>query len=876
MAEVTFDYEDPFGSDFGPVVPDSMASVADLETEREPQTKVGQLVAWYNSLSDEVTKQERANVNLFDPNRGGKGTFREEAEWTVRGSKFIDKVKELGIPPYKVVNGTKVYLRTPARVSLEPLLNEEEKKEYLQSNQEFVDINTGMSGADMSSPIGSYSTVIQDIQDPGALKRFVASPVFSFTAALVLGPMANSIAGSILGTGSAVAAGTATAGQVAAQAALAKGLSSAATTALQGGDFNDALTSGLISGVTSYASPFIANGLDKVGFTSEFLDKYDIAQDDLAKAVGQAVSRGATGASLQESIISGIGTYLQNAGVPGVDTPEFITKTKDFAEEVIESAENLVPSGVVTAFNKAQETLDSMGIEDAESLSQLAEQEIQRLEDEEILTTDQLVEELVIKAEEELTNLAESPVTISPTADVREDVTSEWFTPAGDLQVSGERGLTTDPFSDVVVYEDDIENILATYEAGGGGGGSSSAGSAANTAIDAYATTPPETAVTTSTLATDLPTSVSEVSAPSAADALAGSVDVPAPLSTVVDPGSSLSLLAGATLENYYQPPSQDTIDDAYAQAMSGVQTADEDPSVIEANETVAAAQADLDAASDNVATVIEQTDTAIANAKARTQYMLRTYGATHPQTKRARELEKKAKQDARNEVNQAKTAESAAKTKYEDSIKLQQGTYRDAQDNYKLAQVKARRDAEAAAEAQAQEEAQKALEAAQAKAAAEQAAKEQEEREAAEAREAAAQQEQEPVEDILADTTADDTTEPVEEPIDTGEPSEEPIDTTEPGEGVGTGAGGGDGTGVGTGIGTGDGTGEGSGSGAGIGAGLAVGLAAGLMKPQGVTKKVFEDYTFTPMYQAPEPVQKATMYETPEFAPSLFRNMIG
>ena len=32
MAEVTFDYEDPFGSDFGPVVPDSMASVADLET----------------------------------------------------------------------------------------------------------------------------------------------------------------------------------------------------------------------------------------------------------------------------------------------------------------------------------------------------------------------------------------------------------------------------------------------------------------------------------------------------------------------------------------------------------------------------------------------------------------------------------------------------------------------------------------------------------------------------------------------------------------------------------------------------------------------------------------------------------------------------
>jgi hypothetical protein len=54
------------------------------------------------------------------------------------------------------------------------------------------------------------------------------------------------------------------------------------------------------------------------------------------------------------------------------------------------------------------------------------------------------------------------------------------------------------------------------------------------------------------------------------------------------------------------------------------------------------------------------------------------------------------------------------------------------------------------------------------------------------------------------------------------------------------------------------------------------VGLAAGMLRPQGVTKTLFEDYMFKPTYQAPQPVQRATMYQTPEFAPSLFRNIIG
>jgi hypothetical protein len=98
--------------------------------------------------------------------------------------------------------------------------------------------------------------------------------------------------------------------------------------------------------------------------------------------------------------------------------------------------------------------------------------------------------------------------------------------------------------------------------------------------------------------------------------------------------------------------------------------------------------------------------------------------------------------------------------------------------------------------------------------------------------------------------------------------------DPSDVGEGTGTGEGTGSGTGGGDG--SGEGTGEGSGVGAGLGAGLGIGLAAGMLRPQGVTKTLFEDLQFKPMYQAPEAVQKATVYQTPQATPSLFRNIIG
>ena len=703
MAETTFDYEDPFGSDFGPVVPDSMLSVADLETEREPQTKVGELVEWYNSLSDEVTEQERANVNLFDPNRGGKTTFREEAEWTVRGSKFIDKVKELGIPPYKVVNGTKVYLRTPARVSLEPLLNEEEKKEYLQSNQEFVDINTGMSGMDMTSPIGSYSSVIQDIYDPSALEGFLASPVAPFILGIAAGPLAETLAGAL---GGGAAAKT-----------VAGAIKGAGVSGLTGGN---PLVGGILGGVQG--------GLGDVA---------------LAKDV-----------TIEETIL---------------------------------------PSGI--------------------------------------------------------TNV---DIVSSPT-------------------------LT-------------VGDILAP--ASGAAKGTSYSGLGAG----------PD-----------------------------GSFD----------PSIIYNLAATANAQAEEDTSEQDALDinAAVTAAVDALTKPKDTQEVIAANDAVTTAETAIQAASDNVATVIEETNASVASAENMANAMRSRYGVFSSPYKSAKKRADAAKLDARNKVNQARTAESDAQADYEDAIKLQQGTIRDAEDAYKVAQVEARRTAEADVQ---------------------QRIAEQREQETVDLPvvvpvepvpppeepplEVAPPVVEQPVEDPTTGGGGDEGTpaEPIddfEDPLEgddpehlwvyqgngvfrhskTGEelydeqveenpyyvvgsfysgpkssgeeeedkalpivpssfndddfgevpltggpvdfdpiePVQEPVEDPTGGA-ADTGTGVGD-TGTGGGEGGGDGT--GTGTGAGIGAGLAVGLAAGLMKPQGVTKKVFEDYGFTPMYQAPEAVQKATQY---------------
>lgn len=461
--------------------------------------------------------------------------------------------------------------------------------------------------------------------------------------------------------------------------------------------------------------------------------------------------------------------------------------------------------------------------------------------------------------------------------------------------------------------------------------------------------------------------------------------------------------------------------------ALDALTNPEDTEEVIAANGAVTAAETATQAASDNVATVIEETNASVASAEGYANYMRSRYGPFSSNYKRAKAAEDAAKLDARNKVNQARTAESVAQADYEDAIKLQQGTYKDAQDAYRVAQVEARRTAEAdvqqrIVERKEQERIQRTTDTdgdgvydvvdlfpndptewadsdgdgvgdiAQQKALDEallttipdypefddlpvvvpveqvpppedppldiaEPVVEQPVEEPTETT-GSSGDEGTPAEPVETVETVDDFEDPLEgddpefpwvylgngvfkhsktgedlydeqaeenpnyvigsfysgpkssgeeeeddelpiipspfdddnnfpevpptiDPVPVEDPVEEPVkepveDPVEPveeptGGAAETGVGAGD-----TGTGGGEGTGEGTGAGEGIGAGLAVGLAAGLMKPQGVTKKVFEDYGFTPMYQAPEAVKKATQYQTPSFAPSLFRNIIG
>mgnify|MGYP003133217512 CR=1 FL=1 len=769
MAEATFDYEDPFGSSFD-MPADFTGGVATESSEpkssKEEEKAVFDLMTWYANFVEEnkdaVNAQTLKNINEFDPGRGGRGTFREEAEKSVLGQAFVDKVKELGIEPYKVVNGKKVYLKTPQGISIESLLSPEDAEEYRNEvytqNFKSADINT-QSFTDFSSPVGSYSIVNVDAPNQSKVDAFLNNPVTGLIASFVPG------------------------GQLALLAA------KAAT----GNDINV---------------------LDVVAA---------VAGDAITKTIGNVLP-------------GDIGEVIAESG-RAADTAGGLTKTARVLDVVSEIAK------------------DDWGEADLNVIYNIADA-TQQIKDEE---------------EEEQS-------------------------------------------------EQDAIDIAA----------------AVSTAVDA--------------------------------------ITVP-----------------------------------------------EDNPDVIAANDAVTAAQTAAQTASDNVATVIEQTDSAVASAEARTQYMLRTYGGASAQAKRARQLEKKAKQDARDKVNQAKTAESAAKTKYEDSIKLQQGTYRDAQDAYKVAQVKARRDAEAdvqqriaerkeqerirqeadtdgdgikdiydlfpddpnewsdsdgdgvgdIAQALEEEARQRAIEEAAEQNRLAELERQRLEEEARKAREAEEEQEKvvvpvepieppedppldipepiiEPIEDPTTGSSGDEgtpATEPVEpvddfeDPIagddpefpwvylgngvfrhsktgeelydeqaeenpnyvvgsfysgpkssgeeeedkdlpivpspfddddeddfvtpkvdpptfDPGDPIEDPVDPVEDpvggaadtGTGVGdTGTGGGDGTGTGTGT--------------GLGRGLGVGLAAGMLRPQAVTNTLFEDYTFRPMYQAPEPVEKATQY---------------
>jgi len=130
--------------------------------------------------------------------------------------------------------------------------------------------------------------------------------------------------------------------------------------------------------------------------------------------------------------------------------------------------------------------------------------------------------------------------------------------------------------------------------------------------------------------------------------------------------------------------------------------------------------------------------------------------------------------------------------------------------------------------------------------------------------------------ESIFEDTTGETVEEVLEEAEEVLERTEEE-ETTEAEETQATGeeaAASGEGEATGEGTGTGQGSGAGEGAGAGLGAGLGLGLGIGLLRPGGVTQSLFENFEFTPTYQAPELLDPLPQVETPNFLQGLFRDV--
>ena len=165
-----------------------------------------------------------------------------------------------------------------------------------------------------------------------------------------------------------------------------------------------------------------------------------------------------------------------------------------------------------------------------------------------------------------------------------------------------------------------------------------------------------------------------------------------------LNPGVIYNITATAAAQEEEDTSEQDAIDitAAVATAVDAITVPEDNPDVIAANDAVTAAQTAAQTSSDNVATVIDETNASVASAENMADYMGRRYGYYSSQYRSAKKRADAAKLDAQNKVNQARTEASVAQADYENAVKLQQGTYKDAQDAYKVAQVKARRDAEA------------------------------------------------------------------------------------------------------------------------------------------------------------------------------------
>ena len=342
---------------------------------------------WQQAASDlaresEEEVAERA-IDLYsevDPGRGramGGSTadlaYKEIVQEPVAES-WMDTYKREGLSPYKVdpASGEKVYINTPAGVNLIDLLEGEDREEYLAKKEAGYDerltktpynVETGLYG----SGAGDYGTRVIP-ETPSKFQEVLSSPVASILSsfipggpALLTGAKVLSGSGRDIGlmeaagavAGATKLAGTPTATAVADNieftAAVASG-NPALAVLNKGTDLVD--EEGKVVGRTTLGKKYTTEALEKAGLTDEILSKeYNINQDDLVEGLVRSEKELIKGASLDEALLKGLGTYVKEGG--SLKTPELFKK----AEDVLRTVGSVLDDVILQPPKKAAEAL---------------------------------------------------------------------------------------------------------------------------------------------------------------------------------------------------------------------------------------------------------------------------------------------------------------------------------------------------------------------------------------------------------------------------------------------------------------------------------------------------------------------------------------
>ena len=327
---------------------------------------------------EEVAERAIELYNEVDPGRGraiGGSTADlayKEIVQEPNAAAWMDVYNSKGLSPYKVdpVSGEKVYINTPAGVNLIDLLQGQDKQEYLAKKAAGFDerltntpynATTGLYG----SGAGNYGTRVIP-ETPSNLQKALSSPAASILSSFIPG-------GPVLLTGAKVLAGTdvglmEAAGAVAGATKLAG--TPTATALADNIEFTAAVASGNpalavlnkgtdlvnekgeVVGRTTLGKKYTTDALEKAGLTDKILSKeYNINQDDLVEGLVRAEKEIVKGASLDDALLTGLGTYVKEGG--SLKTPELIKR----AEDVLRTVGSVLDDVILQPPKKAAEAL---------------------------------------------------------------------------------------------------------------------------------------------------------------------------------------------------------------------------------------------------------------------------------------------------------------------------------------------------------------------------------------------------------------------------------------------------------------------------------------------------------------------------------------